>query len=195
MRNHFFRDEIGIEIDVYGLDRGIGLPAPNDHRDHPELWNAGEFKNNDIEGLKSKLPDFAHLVIGDIAETVTKFRSILGEQARLGFVSIDVDQYSSTMDALKILRLDRQCYLPVVPMYFDDLMLNMATYNAWCGEPLAIEHFNRDSEFRKIQATPFFAAVTKVGPKAAGCQILDHPLRSGEEVLRMDFSLRSLRAF
>ena len=190
---NFFRNEVGIEIDVYGLDRGAGLPAPTDYRDHPELWNAGEFKNNDIEGLRAKLPDFAHLVIGDIAETVPTFRGLLGEQARLGFVSIDADYYSSAVDALKILRLDRQCYLPVVPMYFDDLMLNMGTYNAWSGEALAIDHFNRDSEFRKIQSTPFFAAVTGVGVKAAGCHILDHPLRNGED--RRNFPLRHLRTF
>jgi hypothetical protein len=192
---HFFRNEVGIEIDVYGLDNGTGLPPTNDYRDQPELWATGQFKNNDIEGLRAKLPDFAHLVIGDIAETTPTFRSILGPHARLGFVSIDVDYYSSTMAALRILRFDKQCYLPVVPMYFDDMMAGMATYNTWCGEPLAIEHFNRDSEFRKIQATPFFAAVTQAGIKAAGCQILDHPLRNGEEVLRRGFPLRHVRMY
>ena len=83
-----------------------------------------------------------------------------------------------------------------VPTWLDDLMVDQITYNSWCGEPLAVQHFNRDSEFRKIESTPFFANVTRMGTRAAGCHILDHPVRSGDEVPQKGgASLFKLRKF
>jgi len=53
-----FRDDFGLDIQVYGFDRGTGGGLPglvNDYRDHPELFQAGEFKMPDQEALRAKL--------------------------------------------------------------------------------------------------------------------------------------------
>jgi hypothetical protein len=71
-----FRDDFGLDIQVYGFDRGTGGGLPglvNDYRDHPELFQAGEFKMPNQEALRAKLPDFCELVIGDVGDTVRGF--------------------------------------------------------------------------------------------------------------------------
>jgi hypothetical protein len=184
----FFRDQMDIEIDVYGLDRGIGLPPPDDHRDHPELWHTGQYAMDKMGELRASLPEFAHLVIGDIADTAATLRQAF-EGRKLAFVSIDVDYYSSTKSALEVLRFDPSYYLPAVPMYFDDIMEAHLMHNSWCGEPLAIAEFNSENEFRKIEANKRYNI-----PRFHACHILDHPLRRGQEKLRDRFTFLHLIA-
>jgi hypothetical protein len=190
----YFRRELGFEIDVYGLDNATGLPPPADYRDHPELWQRGQFLLPDTVALQARLPDYAKLIIGDVADTTSMFADILSPQCLLGFVSIDVDYYSSTKPCLDILRHEAACYPPAVPMYFDDLMRNNLTYSAWCGEPLAIAEFNRDNEFRKIEANPVFKTGNAIRPFHA-CQVLDNPFRTGALSLRKGFSMLNLRLY
>jgi hypothetical protein len=190
----YFRRELGFEIDVYGLDNATGLPAPADYRDHPELWEKGQFRQRDTAGLRARLPDFAKLIIGDVADTTSMFADILNPQCLLGFVSVDVDYYSSTKPCLGILRHDATCYPPAVPMFFDDLMRGHLTYSAWCGEPLAIAEFNRDNEFRKIEANPVFRNGNAIRPFHA-CQVLDNPFRTGALSFRKGFSMLNLRLY
>jgi hypothetical protein len=66
----------------------------------------------------------------------------------LGFVSVDVDMYSSTRSALGALMGQPAQYLPAVSMYFDDVAFYFA--NAWCGELAAINEFNAAGNLRKI---------------------------------------------
>jgi hypothetical protein len=185
----YFRDTFAIEIDVYGFDNATGLPPADGYRDHPELWRAGQFRLGDPDQLRAKLPPFAHLVIGDVRETTGVMAESLA-RSRLGFVSIDLDYYSSTMAALNVLKHEPGAYLPAIPMYFDDIHQRCLTINRWCGEALAIEEFNDENEFRKIEPKSAFRI-----QKFHVCHVLDHPIRSGAEPVRDHFGMMFLRAF
>jgi len=182
----YFAETFGLDIKVYGFDRAAGLPPPVDYRDHPEIWHGTQFTMGDPASLREKLPRHAELIIGDIAATVAAFEAELGAR-KLAFVSIDVDFYSSTMDCLEILKFDRDCYMPAVPMYFDD-MDNCLTYNPWCGEPAAINDFNAANRLRKIDRRDKDFRI----PRFHVGHILDHPLRTGERATRPHFGLTVL---
>ena len=124
--------------------------------------------------LRERLPPFAELIIGDIADTVAGFEATL-RQRRLAFVAIDVDLYSSTKSCLSMLEWAPECYLATVPFYFDD-MEDFMTYNDWCGEELAIREFNETHPMRKFQRHPSFGI-----RHYFGLHVLDHKLRSGVE--------------
>jgi len=131
----------GISIDVVGFDAGDGLPAPKDYRDLPYRWGRGYYPM-DVDKLKRRLTR-ARLELGSVAETVrsTKWAHPIGA------VAIDVDYYSSTVDALTV--FDHAPTLPRVPVYFDDLWL--AT--PFTGEWAAITDYNRTHECEKITQT------------------------------------------
>ncbi len=62
----------------------------------------------------------------------------------LGFVSFDLDYYSSTRDALPLLEAAAETRLPRVLCYFDDVVdPDYAFFTEAAGELLAIEEFNR----------------------------------------------------
>ncbi len=168
----FFRDVMDMDIRVYGFDNATGLPPIQGYRDHPELWHQGEFLMHSEARLREKLPAFAELIIGDVADTIPAFQSALRDRP-LGFVSIDVDLYSSTNACFKMLEWAPECYLPAVPFYFDD-MEEYITYNDWCGEELSIREFNDAHELRKFQRHP------KLNIRHLFCMhVLDHPIRTG----------------
>ena len=141
------RAATGIEFRVVGFDTGKGMPAPIDYRDLPESFQAGDFPM-DVDRLRQALPEFAELVIGDIADTVPKFLQSISHETPIAFVAVDVDYYSSARKALKVLAGAPQTYLPVVPVYLDDIGVDGS--NPWTGELLAVEEFNRENRLRKI---------------------------------------------
>ncbi len=141
----------GIEFNVVGFDRGGGLPPPVDHRDHPETWREGEFVN-DMQAVAESLPANGRLIVGDIQETVAKFVQTVKPEAPIGFVSIDVDYYSSATHCLDALRGAWDQYLPIVLVYLDDI--GIETANEWCGELLAVNEFNADNNLRKVSLFP-----------------------------------------
>jgi hypothetical protein len=183
----YFRDDLEIDIRIIGLDNAIGLPPPSDYRDHPEFWAHGQYKMGDQNALRSRLPDFAELIIGDIAETArtleAKFR-----QAPLGFAAVDVDYYSSSKPTLTTFTWDPICYMPAVPIYFDDLLLATLTTNDWAGEMLAIREFNNEHKLRKLQEKIDWFRVHNL----FALQVLDHPIRTGVEKLRWGFNFINL---
>ena len=61
----------------------------------------------DVEALKKRLKK-AQLILGLVENTVPRF--IDSGAAPVAFVSIDLDYYSSTMQALKILEADQPCF-------------------------------------------------------------------------------------
>ena len=61
---------------------------------------------------------------------------------------IDVDYYSSTVDALKIFDGPPDLYLPITIVYLDDIQL--AHHNPFAGELLAVAEFNAQTSLRKI---------------------------------------------
>jgi hypothetical protein len=135
----------GVEIEVVGFDSGVGMPAPVDYRDHCEDYHTGDFRM-DVEKVKSALPANGQLVLGDIATTVPAF--LAAYEGTIGFMAVDVDYYSSSVAVLQILDGRPDQYLPVLPVYFDDV-LHM-THNPWCGELLAIADSNEKRPMRKL---------------------------------------------
>jgi len=134
----------GTRIEVHGFDTGQGLPKPQDYRDLPNLYREAAFPM-DVEKLRKRLTR-AELHLGLVRDTALEF--IDGRRAPVGFVAIDLDYYSSTMDAFQIFEADRRCLLPRVHCYFDDIM--GFTNSEFNGERLAIAEFNRTHEMRKI---------------------------------------------
>jgi hypothetical protein len=168
----------GVAIDVYGFDTGKGMPAAQDYRDHPEYYYEGDFKSN-VDEVRKSLPGNASLVIGNIAETGPAL--ISGYEGKIGFAAIDVDYYSSAQACLRIFTGAPERYLPLVPVVFDDVLLDF--HNPWCGELLAISEFNEANKYRKI--APFRALNQKRIMKRASwidqtyaLHVLDHPMRA-----------------
>jgi hypothetical protein len=148
----------GVQVDVVGFDTGIGLTVPIDHRDVQNLLWAGRFPM-DVEALRKQLTT-ASLVLGPIAETLPIFLD--GRPARIAFVSVDVDLYSSAVDCLRLFEADPSLLLPRVYCYFDDI--HGYTYADCNGERLAITEFNAShprQQICKIHGLKFFV------PKAA----------------------------
>ena len=134
----------GIGIDVVGFDSGTGMPEPNDYRDHPDMYVRGDFPM-DFDLLNSKLPAGVKLVLGPVAETVRDF--VNSNVAPIGFVTMDLDYYSSTKDAMRVFDGVASSYSPYVDIYFDDIYSEL--HNSWCGELLAINEFNAEHDLRK----------------------------------------------
>lgn len=129
----------GLAIQVHGFDSGEGLPRPQSYRDHPYLWREGDF-SMDVESLRSRLHS-AKLWLGPVAETLPDYGRELS--APVGFVSFDLDFYSSTVEALRLFDLSSETRLPRVLCYFDDIVgPDYAFYTKSAGELLAIEEFN-----------------------------------------------------
>jgi hypothetical protein len=174
-------EDTGFQFKIFGFDSDVGMPPITDYRDHPEIWYTGQFKV-DHSLLTSRLPANAKLIVGDIAKTIVPFcKENLSADCPVGFVAIDVDLYSSTKSAFKLLKGKPECYLPAVVMYFDDVN-DMITLNSWCGEALAMKEFNRANKFRKIEEKWTRQNVTNAGwhDQIYCCHVLDHPVRSGK---------------
>lgn len=138
----------GVRVRVYGFDMGGGgLPAfVGDHRDHPDAWKPGDYPM-DLAKLRPQLTDRTELVLGNVSETVEQLFRERGAPP-LGFVSVDLDLYSSTRDALRVFTLPDTRMLLHVPMYFDDV--HQIMNHRFAGEFLAIDEFNQASHGVKI---------------------------------------------
>ncbi len=171
----------GMQFEIYGFDSDSGMPRLEGYRDHPELWHQGQFKS-DHDAIRRKLTPNATLVSGNIKDTIGNFcRDKLSERSPVGFVSIDVDLYSSTVPIFELFKQRPTCYLPTTILYFDDIN-DLLTCNKWCGEMLAIREFNEANELRKMEEM----RVRQNHPPAGwhdhiyGLHVLDHPVRTGE---------------
>jgi hypothetical protein len=134
----------GIEIQVYGFDTGVGLPASHDYRDLPNVHQEGRFAM-DVEKLRKRLTK-AQLVLGKVEDTLADF--IDSGPAPVAFMSIDLDLYTGTAHALRLLDCEQDLLLPRIYCYFDDIMgRSCCEFN---GERLAIAEFNDSHEMRKI---------------------------------------------
>ncbi len=144
----------GVRIKVVGFDSGAGMPVAQDYRDHPEEFQSGDFPM-DHEKLISRLPDNCELILGPVRETVPAFvQESMTSDTPLGFASFDLDYYTSTKEAFSLLTSsDAAKYLFLPILYFDDIVL--PNYNNWAGELLAINEFNAEHEYRKIEQYRF----------------------------------------
>ena len=147
-------DYFGIDIQAHGFDTGKGLPKPEGIRDHPYLWSQGYYDMDEAE-LRSRLTS-AELWLGPVAETLPKFSA--GQFAPVGFISFDLDYYSSTIDALRIFDLLSESRLPRVICYFDDVLIpDYSFYTDAAGELLAIHEFNQshpEMEISRLRSLP-----------------------------------------
>lgn len=140
--------ERGVEATVVGFDGGTGMPKPQDYRDNPYAWREGFF-GMDEALLRSRLR-VAELIIGEVSETCPRF--LQSQPPPIGFVSFDLDYYSSTDAALRtLLEGDRSRYLPRVLCYFDDTVgPHSEMHSEYTGELLAISEFNERNPRRKL---------------------------------------------
>lgn len=134
----------GIKINVYGFDTGEGLPAGTaDYRDHSDIWKRGDYKMK-LSLLRSKLLQRTTLVLGDVAETAIKHQFVVP----IGFMSLDLDFYSSTVAALQMFLRPDIPLLRRIAVFFDDTIGHYV--HRFAGELLAINEFNEESESIKI---------------------------------------------
>lgn len=139
----------GVELELYGFDTGTGMPPSNDYRDMLFNWDTNEFAV-DLDTVRRSLKR-TKLIIGDVKNTAGAFSG----HAPIGFISFDLDYYSSTMNAFKIFNAP---HLPRIFCYFDDVMGDMQLYNEFMGQLLAIKDFNersKDMKLAKINGFPF----------------------------------------
>jgi hypothetical protein len=147
------RSLTGVRVEVVGFDSGCGNPPPRDYRDHPDLYQGGDFPMN-VENLKRKLPTHGRLILGELKETVPDFMKELSLRAPLGFAAIDVDYYSSAVEAMALfLDAEPGKYLPTTVLYLDDIV--DISNSRFTGEMLAVEDFNMAHPMRKIDRYRF----------------------------------------
>lgn len=140
--------EIGVSIRVFGFDTGEGLPALcQDFRDHPDQWKVSDYKM-DVRKLEARLAKRTKLILGNVADTVPAF--VAQGHPPVGFVSCDVDLYSSSKDVLRIFSIPGKRMLRRAFMYFDDL--DFVFNHRFAGEWLAIDEFNQENPLVKIDA-------------------------------------------
>jgi hypothetical protein len=174
----------GIQFKIYGFDTGSGMPPPHDYRDHPDMYQSGDFPM-DVDRLRNALPSGTQLVIGDVEDTVPRFLAQLNPAEPLGYVVLDVDYYYSTGAALQVLAdPDPAKYLPITLTYFDDIALD--GHNSSCGQLLALNEFNHEHAMRRIERHSFLDAgrLYKSAPwlkHVYFLHVLDHPTRASPE--------------
>lgn len=170
----------GVGFDIYGFDTGAGMPPPQSYKDHPERYQAGDFPM-DANKLKSLLKPNTKLVLGPISESTRTFLNMDFSNSPIAFVSIDVDYYCSTVDALKLLKHDAHNMLPRVQIYLDDV--EFWEHNSWCGEQAAVHEFTFENPLRPIEKHAFLRGY-RIFKHARWidhmyqCHILDHPVRN-----------------
>lgn len=168
----------GIKFDIVGFDTGEGLPQLQGYKDHPELWVQGDFAMTNRDELIASLRGKGRIEFGDINDTIGPFTKNLDPECPVGFISIDVDIYSGTVSALRLLEREPECYLPATGVYLDDCHGYFA--NEWCGELAAINEFNDAHELRKIGIDRSFPFRPKTAPwhsQMYVLHVLDHPAR------------------
>jgi hypothetical protein len=136
-----------VRWDVVGFDLGSGLPEPTDYRDCPYIWQKGHYEM-DVPAVRSRLRR-AELILGPVASTVPTFVATL--RSPVGFVSFDLDFYSSTRDAMVLLDAAPELLLPRTFCYFDDIVgPDAELHNHFAGELLAIDEFNASHTSAKL---------------------------------------------
>jgi hypothetical protein len=132
----------GVRIKVYGFDTGGGLPELEGAEDLPYWFRPSQY-SMDVERLRRRLEN-AELIIGNVRGTVQDFFT-KATRPPLAAVFNDLDLFSSSRDALRILEADSKNFLPRLFMYLDDVGGGpVEMYGPFNGELAANEMFNRD---------------------------------------------------
>jgi hypothetical protein len=176
----------GVSFEIYGFDTGAGMPAPQSYKDHPDLYQAGDFPM-DFDALSKNLARNVRLVIGPLSETIKAFSRLEFSDAPIGFISIDVDYYSSTVDALEVLKMETKNLFPRVIVWLDDI--GNLNHNSRCGELAAILEFTDQNQMRPIEKHPSLRNL-RIFKQARWidhiyqCHVLDHPIRNNLKTTR-----------
>jgi hypothetical protein len=147
----FVEQATGIRIEIFGFDMETGLPPPEDFRDLPYLWQSGYYKMDKAK-LEERLKR-SKLRLGPLKETVVGFVESFDSNSPppIGFISFDLDYYSSTVEAFHVFSGKSTSLLPRVICYFDDIAGDCeAAFNVYTGELLAITEFNAANDHMKI---------------------------------------------
>jgi hypothetical protein len=140
--------ETGVTISIFGFDTGRGMPQPLDYRDMPYLWQAGYY-SMDEDLLRARLQS-STLILGPVETTLPAFFE-KESPPPIGFIAFDLDYYSSTVSALKVLEAEHKYLLPRVACYVDDMVGDVDwAYHEFAGELLAIKEFNAAHEDMKV---------------------------------------------
>jgi hypothetical protein len=146
----FVEERTGVVIDVVGFDHGVGIPAPKGPPDAPYLIQAGQFPMDEPK-LRARLHR-ARLHIGLVSETLDAF--VTARPAPIGFISFDLDYYSSTKDAFRLFDQAADLFLPRVLCYFDDVL--GYPWGDSNGPRLAVSEFNATRDRRHLDHLPGF---------------------------------------
>lgn len=182
---HAIELELGVRIDVIGVDTGKGLPAPTDARDHPYAWSEGDFRMNP-EALRARL-NGARLILADVRDDLAV--TVGAIEAPVAFIAFDLDLYTSTAAALNVLLCDVDRLMPRVVCYFDNCAGGPElAYTHYAGELLAIREFNARNERIKIDNG---LGIRTVRPTPWSCKLFvahlfDHPLYRARTVPSAD---------
>ena len=134
---------VGVEIDCYGFDTGVGMPPPEGPLDLPYWFREAQYRM-DEPALRAKAPT-GRLVIGDVRATAGNFLDA-HKPAPIGVMFQDMDYWSSTNAALSVLArstLRPECFMPRVFMYFDDIIgSEIEMYGPFNGQLASIAEFN-----------------------------------------------------
>jgi hypothetical protein len=138
----------GVRWEIIGMDMGPGgMPPAASNRDLPYAWQAGQFEM-DVPKLKARLHR-AQVILGDVHETIDEL--LARELPPVGFVSYDMDYYTSTVPALRLFDAPAERLLPRPFVYLDDVVGDAdELHSKFAGELLAVEEFNAAHDNRKI---------------------------------------------
>jgi hypothetical protein len=169
-------EDLGIRVTPVGFDTGEGLPEPRGYKDLPYAYRPGAYPMNEAL-LRSRLRR-AQLLIGDVKDTVPAFLEAL-EHGPVGFISFDLDYYSSTKDALALLGGGHLTHLPRVLCFFDDIAIEEIMHSDFTGELLAIREFNETNQRSKISQVHGLSWARAIpapwNDLMYACHYFDHP--------------------
>jgi len=139
---------LGVRIQVYGFDTGAGLPQLEGVEDLPYWFRASQYAM-DVERLKRRLRS-AELVLGNVRDTVLDFFA-KADRPPLAAIFNDLDFFSSTRSAMRILEADSRHFLPRLFLYLDDVVGGpKEMYGPFNGQLAANKEFNRTHDRIKI---------------------------------------------
>ena len=133
---------INIDFNIFGFDYGKGLPKMEFHEaDRMQEWDVGDYTFGDKENLKSLKS--AKIIWGNVNKTIKKFiKETDLSKAPIGFISNDLDYYTSTYKSFDLLKIKPVNFIPRPILYFDDFFRSSKHE----GEYWAIEIFNKKNK-------------------------------------------------
>ena len=169
---------------MFGFDTGVGLPEHSDYRDLPYIWRKGHYRM-DVDAVKRRL---ARRNWCSATWPRPCRSSCRGSMSPIGFISFDLDYYSSTAAAFRVFDGPDELLPAAGLSYFDDIVGSDSQLHCEdVGELLAIAEFNRSPRGHRIRPIHGLASKRLLGsawaPQMFAYHRFDHP-RYGEYIGR-----------